>query len=337
MSDLSVSYMGIKLRNPIIAGASEMTANLDAIKRLADAGVGAIVTKSLFEEQIQLKRLMFDEDLEKFNYRHAEMTSVFPNMEFAGPEEHLMWVRRTKEAVDVPVIASLNCISTETWIEYAKLLEQTGVDALECNLFAMPLDMDRTGSDIEDEQIDLISELKQNVEIPISLKLSTCYSNPLNVISRMDATGTDAFVLFNRMFEPDLDINTQIHSTPFNFSGKSDYRMPLRYAGLLEGRIKADICTSTGILDGESVVKMILAGATAVQTVTSLYRHGIGHVGAMLDSVQQWMTSHGYESLVDFRGNLSQRNTSEPWAYSRAQYAKLLMNPKQVVENAPVG
>ncbi|MEA1950984.1 MAG: dihydroorotate dehydrogenase-like protein [Planctomycetota bacterium] len=337
MSDLSVTYMGIKLRNPIIAGASEMTANLDSIKRLAEGGVGAIVTKSLFEEQIQLERLMFDEDLEKFNYRHAEMTSVFPNMEFAGPEEHLMWVRRAKQAVDIPVIASLNCVNSETWIEYAKLLEQTGVDALECNIFASPLDMDRTGSDIEDEQIDIISELKQNVEIPISLKLSNFYSNPLNVIARMDAAGVDAFVLFNRMFEPDLDVKTQIHATPFNFSGQTDYRLPLRYAGLLDGRIEADICTSTGILNGDSVVKMILAGATAVQTVTSLYRHGIGHVDRMLNGVQEWMNTHGYDSLVDFRGNLSQRNTSEPWAYSRAQYAKLLMDPRQVVENAPVG
>ncbi|MBN2293431.1 MAG: dihydroorotate dehydrogenase-like protein [Pirellulales bacterium] len=337
MSDLSTTYMGIKLRNPIIAGASEMTANLDTIKRLAEAGVGAVVTKSLFEEQIQLERMMFDEDLEKFNYRHAEMTSVFPNMEFAGPEEHLMWVRRAKEAVDIPVIASLNCVDHDTWIEYAKLLEQTGVDALECNIFAGPQDIDNTGQDIEDEQIDLISELKQNVEIPISLKLGHFYTNPLNVIARMDAAGADAFVLFNRLFEPDFDIKTQIHATPFNFSGKTDYRLPLRYAGLLEGRIEADICTSTGILSGDTVVKMILAGATAVQTVTSLYHHGVGHVGEMLDGVKNWMTAHGYDSLVDFRGSLSQRNTSEPWAYSRAQYAKLLMNPKQVVQNAPVG
>lgn len=336
MSDLSTTYMGMKLRNPIIAGASEMTSDLDTIKRLADAGVGALVTKSLFEEQIQLERLMFTEDMEKLNYRHAEMISVFPNMEFAGPAEHLMWVRRTKEAVDIPVIASLNAINIETWLKYAKLLEETGVDAIECNLFATPMDMDSTGSDIEDEQIDLVAELKQTVEIPISIKLSPFYTNPLNVISRLDAAGADAFVLFNRSFEPDLDIEYQTHTSPFNFSSQNDYRLPLRYAGLLDGNIEADICASTGILNGNSVVKMILAGATTIQTVTALYRHGVDHVQKMLTTMEEWMIAQGYDTLADFRGGLSQRNTSEPWAYTRAQYAKLLMNPKQIIENAPV-
>ncbi len=336
MADLSVTYMGMKLRNPIIAGASEMTSNLETIKRLEGAGVGALVTKSLFEEQVQLERFMFNEDLEKFNYRHAEMITIYPNMEFAGPEEHLMWVRRTKEAVDIPVIASLNAVNTETWLEYAGLLEETGVDALECNLFASPMEMDKKSADIENEQVALVAELKKAVGIPISIKLSHFYTNPLNVISRMDEAAADAFVLFNRLFEPDLNIESRTHTSPFNFSDKTDYRLPLRYAGLLDGRIEADICTSTGILGGGSVVKMILAGATAIQTVTGLYRHGIDHVGKMLNTVEGWMDAHDFDKLADFRGGLSQRNSSEPWSYTRAQYAKLLMNPKQVVENAHV-
>ena len=336
MADLKTTYMGIELRNPIIAGASEMTSDVDTIKRLAEAGVGALVTKSLFEEQVQLQQHMFNEDLEKFNYRYAEMISVFPNLQFAGPEEHLMWVRKTKEAVDVPVIASLNAVNTETWLEYAKLLEETGVDALECNLFSVPMEIGLMGRNIVSEQVSLVAELKKTVKIPVSVKLSHFYTNPLNVISRMDEAGADAFVLFNRPFEPDFDIKTLTHCSPFNFSGENDYRLSLRYAGLLYGQIEADICAATGILCGESVVKMILAGATAVQTVTALYRHGVEHVGKMLATVEEWMNTHGYNSLADFRGGLSRRNTSEPWAYTRAQYAKLLMNPKQVVENAPV-
>ena len=336
MADLSTTYMGMTLRNPIIAGASEMTSNVETIKRLAGAGVGALVTKSLFEEQIQLEEFMFLDDLEKFNYRHAEMISIFPNLKFAGPEEHLMWVRKTKQAVDIPVIASLNAVNTETWLEYAGLLEETGVDALECNLFGPPMEMDKIGSHIEDEQVALVAELKKVVSIPISIKLSHFYTNPLNVISRMDEAGVDALVLFNRLFEPDLDIESQTHASPFNFSNKTDYRLSLRYAGLLEGRIEADICTGTGIFDGDSVIKMILAGATAIQTVTALYRHGIDHVDKMLKTMEEWMGTHGYDTLDDFRGRLSKRNTTEPWAYTRAQYAKLLMNPKQVIENAPV-
>ena len=334
MADLKTTYMGIELRNPIIAGASEMTSDVDTIKRLAEAGVGALVTKSLFEEQVQLQQHMFNEDLEKFNYRYAEMISVFPNLQFAGPEEHLMWVRKTKEAVDVPVIASLN-----EHRNLAGIRQALGRDGRRCVGMQSILRAhgNRTdGRNIVSDQVSLVAELKKTVKIPVSVKLSHFYTNPLNVISRMDEAGADAFVLFNRPFEPDFDIKTLTHCSPFNFSGENDYRLSLRYAGLLYGQIEADICAATGILCGESVVKMILAGATAVQTVTALYRHGVEHVGKMLATVEEWMNTHGYNSLADFRGGLSRRNTSEPWAYTRAQYAKLLMNPKQVVENAPV-
>lgn len=336
MANLSTTYMGLQLRNPIIAGASGLTSDMDTIKRLEDAGVGAIVTKSLFEEQIQLAGFKFEEDKEKFNYRHAEMVTVFPDIEFAGPDEHLMWVRRAKESVAVPVIASLNAVSQDTWLEYAKLLEETGVDGLECNVFAAPVGMDAVGADIEKGQVELISELKKTIKIPVSVKLSYFYTNPLNVISRMDRAGADAFVLFNRLFEPDLDIAEKDHSTPFNFSHETDYRLPLRYAGLLDGQIKADVCAGTGILGGESIIKMILTGAASVQTVTALYRKGVEHVGRMLKTLENWMDGNGFDAIDDFKGRLSKRNTSEPWAYTRTQYAKLLMNPQLIIKNAPV-
>ncbi len=336
MADLSVSYMGLQLKNPVIAGASDLTANMDKIKQLADAGVGALVTKSLFEEEVQLERYKFEEDLEKHNERYAEMVTLFPKLEFAGPKEHLMWVRKTKEAVDIPVIASLNAVNHDTWISYAKQLEETGADALECNFYAIPEEMDKTGAEIEKEQVALVAEIKKEVKIPVSVKLSPTYANVLNVIAQMDQTGADAFVLFNRQFEPDMNIEKEDHTFPFNFSHSTDYRLPLRYVGLLHASIDADICGNSGIQCGESLVKMILAGAQTVQTVTAQYRGGMDSVQKMLKTLEDWMDQKGYADLEAFRGKLSKKNSNDPWAYTRSQYAKLLLQPEKIIENAPV-
>lgn len=335
MADLSTTYMGLKLKNPIIAGASELTGDVDSIKRMEDAGAAAVVTKSLFEEQIQLEHYKFDEDQEKFNYRHADMVTVFPHMEFAGPAEHLEWVREAKEAVGIPVIASLNAVNHDTWIEYARKLEETGVDALECNLFAVPKDPETSGTAVEQAQLDVIREIKQTVSIPVSVKLSYLYTNPLNTIRNLSETGVDAVVIFNRLFEPDLDLADETHSYPFNFSHDDDYRLPLRYAGLLEGKIDADICASTGIFSGNTIVKMLLAGATTVQTVSALYTKGLPHLKTMLDQMDKWMDAKGKASLDDLRGTMSRRHSNDHWAYTRAQYIKMLMNPEDFLDNVP--
>ncbi len=336
MADLSTTYMGLKLKHPILAGASELTGDVDSIKRMEDAGAAAVVTKSLFEEQIQLEHYKFDEDQEMFNYRHAEMITVFPHMEFAGPAEHLEWVRRAKEAVDIPLIASLNAVNHDTWIDYAKQLEQTGADALECNLFAVPKNTDLDGATVEQEQAAIIKEIKQTVAIPVSVKLSYLYTNPLNVIKNMSKAGADAVVLFNRLFEPDLDLANQKQSYPFNFSHSDDYRLPLRYAGLLEGKIDADICSTTGIFSGETIIKMILAGATAVQIVSALYTKGLLQLQSMLDQVAEWMEANEKATLADIRGALSRRHSYDHWAYTRAQYIRLLMNPEEIISNIPL-
>jgi dihydroorotate dehydrogenase (fumarate) len=337
MANLNTTYMGIPLKNPVMAGASTLTLNMDAIKELEDSGVAAVVTGSLFEEQIELERFKFDEDMEKFNYRHPEMITVTPSgLTFAGPEEHLEHVRRIKESLGIPVIASLNAVHYETWLEYARLLAQTGVDALECNFFVSPKNPQLEGEEIEREQVALVRELKQTVPIPISIKLSFFYSNPANVILRMDQAGADAFVLFNRLFEPDLDVQEQTHLYPFNLSHDIDSRLPLRYAGLMEGTIHADICSSTGIYSGETAVKMILAGASAVQTVSALFRKGTGHPRTLLSGIEKWMEEKGCATLADFKGRLSRRHSSDPWAYTRAQYVRLLMHPEEIINNAPV-
>jgi dihydroorotate dehydrogenase (fumarate) len=331
MADLGTTYMGIPIRNPLIVGASPLTGNLDTIKRIEQLGAGALVTPSLFEEEIQLERFQFDVSLHREDCRNAEMITVLPNLEHAGPQEHLMWVRLAKEAVSIPVIASLNAVNRETWLEYAVLLEQTGVDGLECNLFASPRESSQEGAAIESEQIALIAELSKAVSIPVSVKLSFFYTNPLNIVHRMDEAGASAFVLFNRLFDPDIDINQESSVSPFNLSHETDYRLPLRYMGLLEGTIQADICSSTGVFNGEDMVRMILAGATAVQTVSALLQYGCAHIQTMLKHLEEWMDQRGYSTLAAFRGRLSRQHSSDPWAYTRAQYVKLLMNPQKLM------
>ncbi len=330
MSDLRTTYMGIPLANPIIVGASGLTADMNTIREIAQAGAGALVTKSLFEEQIQLERFQFDEDREKYGYRNPEMITVGPALEFQGAQEHLMWVREAKLAVGIPVFASLNAVNSETW------LADTGVDGLECNLFATPKAPRQSGAAIEDEQVALVAALKKKVALPIAVKLSPFYTNILEVVGRMDQAGADGFVLFNRLFEPDLDPAGETITAPFGFSRDTDSRLPLRYAALLEGTLRASLCCSTGIMDGEQVIKMILAGADAVQAVSALYGRGISQLRAMQEALGRWMDAKGYNTLADFRGKLSQRHAGHPGAYTRAQYARLLMNPDIIIKNAPV-
>jgi len=264
--------MGMELKNPVIAGASSMTMNLGSIKKIEEAGAGALVIASLFEEQIQLEQMKLEEELEKIKYRNPEMIEIFPDLEHAGPQEHLLWVRKAKESVAIPVIASLNAVNRETWVEYAALLEQTGVDGLELNFFATQSEFDRAGVEIEDEQVAILKEIKKKVKVPISVKLSIYYSNPLHFIKKLDGTGVNGFVLFNRFFQPDIDIDEEKNIFPFNFSHETDYRLPFRYAGPLFGNIRGSICSSRGMLHGRDAIKMILAGADCILQFFTLHK-----------------------------------------------------------------
>ena len=335
MANLSTRFMGLTLENPIIAGASDLTSNMDSIKRIEQAGAGALVLKSLFEEQVQLERYKLEEDTHAGENLYAEMTSLFPKLEHAGPKEHLMWVRKAKEAVRVPVIASLNAVNPKTWVEYARHLADQGVDALELNFFATPRDFQTTSSQVEEEQLDAVRAIRQSVSIPLAVKLSMFYSNPLHFISQLDGEKVNGLVLFNRLFQPDINADSETMALPFNFSTQADNRLPLRFAGLLHGKVKADVCASTGIMTGRDVVKMILAGAVTVQVVTSLYRNGVKSLAVMREELDRWMESKSYASLDSFRGKLSAQNSEDPWAYTRAQYAKMLLNQKEFTE--PVG
>jgi dihydroorotate dehydrogenase (fumarate) len=333
MGSLQTRYMGITLANPIIAGSSDLTSNIDSIKMMEDAGAGAVVLKSLFEEQIQLERFKLEEDLNTGSELYGEMASIFPKLQHAGAKEHLMWVKKSRAAVKIPVIASLNAVARDTWVEYARQLADQGVDGLELNFFATPRDFDLGGTAIEEEQLETVREVRKELSIPVAVKLSVFYSNPLNMISRLDREGVNGFVLFNRFFQPDINTDNESIAQPFNFSIQADNRLPLRFAGLLYGKVKADVCASTGIVSGLDVVKMLLAGACAVQVVTAFYHNGVKSIATMLEEIGRWMNGKSYATIDAFRGKLSAQKAADSWAYTRAQYAKMLLSRKEFSES----
>ncbi len=330
MTKLKTNYMGLELKNPIIVGASNLVTNTENLIKMEEAGAAAIVFKSLFEEQIQLEAMQMDDEMDEYAERHAEMTSLFPTLEHAGPREHLMNVKKAKEAISIPLIASLNAVYKDTWLEYAKLLEDNGVDGLELNFYSIPRDPSVAGEDIIKEQIEVLEQVKSSINIPVSVKLSPFYANPLNVISRMDKTGVDAFVLFNRLFQPEIDLEAEKHVVDFPLSSNNENKLPLRFAGLLYDTIRAGIVSNTGIQDGGDVAKMILAGANAVQVVGTLYKNKVAHIGTILKDLETWMSGKGYKSIDDFRGKLSNKQTADPFVYKRAQYVDLLLKSEEL-------
>jgi len=332
MADLSTKYMGIQLKNPIIAGASNLSKDVSNLKKMEEAGAAAVVYKSLFEEQIQLERAQLDEELTEFDDRHPEMAKTHPTIEHSGPEEHLLELQRAKASLDIPLIASLNAIYKQTWLDYAKRIEETGVDALELNFYYVPYDIDKEGVSVEEEQVGILKELRKQISIPVSVKLSPFYSNPLNMIETMDAEGIDGFVLFNRLFEPEINIDKEEHNFPFNLSQKGDYKLPLRYTGLLYDNINANICANTGVFDGTDAIKMLLAGADCVQVVSTLYKNKIEHITTMLNDINKWMDDRSYKSLKDFKGKLSRAKIKDPFVYKRGQYVDILMNPEEIIK-----
>jgi len=332
MINLATNYMGIELKNPIIAGASSMSTDLAMLKKLEQAGAAAVVYKTLFEEQINLESAQFDDQLEAMAGLHAEMTSLYPKLQHAGPEAHLVNLRKAKEALSIPVIASLNCLYDNTWIEYARLIEKTGVDGIELNFYFVPGDFEADGRSIEDVHLDLVKTIKSKISIPVSVKLSSFYSNPLNFISRLDKAGVNAVVIFNRMFEPEINVQEMKHIAPFYLSHEGDYRLTLRYSGLLYGNLKANICANTGIYQGNDVIKMLLAGADCVQVVSTLYKHKPEHIATMLNDIEAWMESKKFNSIANFKGKLSKKELKDPFVYKRGQYIDLLLGSDQLIK-----
>jgi dihydroorotate dehydrogenase (fumarate) len=336
MANLKTSYMGIELKNPIIVGASNIVNNIDNVKRVEEAGAGAIVYKSLFEEQIQLENAQLDDKLSEYSERNAEMVNLFPNIEHAGPEEHLFNLAKVKKSVGIPVIASLNAIYKESWLDYAVRVEEMGVDGLELNFYYVPRDENYDGHNLIEQQVDILKEVKRKVKIPVSVKLSPFYANPMNIVSRLDKAGANGFVLFNRLFQPEIDMEKEAHYTPFNLSSSEDNRLPLRFTGLMYGKVKGNICSNTGIFTGLDVAKMILAGADCVQIVSTIYKNKISYISTIIKDLESWMDSKGYKSLSDFKGKLSEKNISDPFVYKRAQYIDLLLKSDEILVKHPL-
>lgn len=334
--DLSTTYLGIKLKNPIIAGASNLTANPEKALLLQEAGVAAIVYKSLFEEQLELEAAELEDELHAFDDRNAEMVNLFPHIEHSGPKGHLMALKNFKKALSIPVIASLNCHTEEKWGEFAILLAQTGIDALELNFYSTISSKGKTPQEIELEQIETLKKVKQEVKIPVAVKLSPFYTNPLAFIHQLDAAKADGFVLFNRFFQPDINIWEETLQMPYNLSQKGDNRNSLRYMGLLAGEVKASLCANTGIMEGEDVVASLLAGADAVQLVSAIYQKGPQQITKILSAVEDWMKKKGYVSLSQYKGKMSKKNLHDPYAYKRAQYVDFLLKSKEYENKYPV-
>lgn len=336
MANLSVNYAGLALKNPIIVGASNLVKDIDNLKKIEDAGAAAIVYKSLFEEQIQLESLEMEQNLREYENRNAEMTSLFPDIEHGGPDEHLENLRKAKAALHIPVIASLNAINDDTWVEYAKLIQQTGVDAIELNFYAVPKDAEKESDAIVNEQLDIIYNVKKHLTIPITVKISPFYSNVLNVVNRMHTEGVQGVVLFNKLFQPDIDIEKESLYFPYLLSNSDDNRLPLRYSGLLHGNFKGSICANTGIYTGNDVAKMLLAGADCTQVVSTIYKNGINHISTMLKDLVFWMDSKNYKVINDFKGKVSRKNLKDPFAYRRAQYIDILMKSDEIFKKYPL-
>lgn len=336
MADLSTTYMGVKLKNPIILGASNLVTKPEVIKELEEAGVAAIVYKSLFEEQIQLESLQFEEEMNEYADRNSEMGRLFPDIEHAGPKEHIYNLKKLKNSVSVPVFASLNAIYEPSWVEYAKELEATGIDGLELNLYATPGYFEVGASSIEEKQYQIVKSIKKAVKIPVSVKLSPFYTNTLNFIKRLDEAGVDGFVLFNRFFQPEIDIENEVFHFPWELTQSRDHQLSLRYSGLLHGNIEGSICASRGIYSSEDVIRLLLAGADVIQTVSAVYQNSPAIIAKMLSEVEAWMDKKGYKKLDDFRGNLSRKNLKDPYTYQRAQYVDILMKSEEIFKKYPM-
>lgn len=333
---METTYLGLKLKSPIVIGASHMTGQLKTLRELENQGAGAVVIKSLFEEEIQYMNLQAKEVKEEFEERHAEMISVFPHFEDFGPERHLKFLGEVKESLQIPVIASLNCVHESVWVDYAKKIAATGIDALELNLYQTPVSLEKSGLEIEEELLAMLKKVREAVEIPISVKLSEQYTNPGNIIRRMDEIGVDGFVLFNRRFLPDVNIYDLKLKYPFNLSHAMDYRASVQMIGLLYDRVKGTLVGSNGILTANDVIRMLLVGADAVQMVSAVYKNGIPYIAEVLEEVEHWMQKQGFNTLDDLRGKLAKANVTDPLAYERSQYIDLLTNKEQLIKEFQV-
>lgn len=326
MTDLTSTYLGLTLKNPIVAAASPISGSLRGIRALAEAGAGAIVMYSLFEEQINLESHQLDHYLTYGTESFGEALNYFPDLGHynVGPGDYLKLIKQAKAAVDIPIIGSLNGVSTGGWIQYARKIEDAGADALELNIYYIPTDPAMTGAAVEEMYLNVVRDVRRTVRIPIAVKLSPYFSATANMCYRLAAAGADGLVLFNRFYQPDLDLETLEVVPHLVLSNPYAMRVPLRWIAILFGRVQADFALTGGVRTSEDVLKGIMAGANVTMLASELLEHGLGRVGEMLAEMRTWMAEHEYESVAQMRGSMSQIHCAEPAAFERANYMKVL-------------
>lgn len=323
MVDLTTKYMGMNLRSPIIAGSSGLTNSLQDLKEIEKYGAGAVVLKSLFEEEINIELqkqvaemnrpgTLYPEIYDFFNYDDVE-DSV---------SKYLFLIEKSKKVLEIPVIASINCVSASDWTGFAKGIEEAGADALELNLFILPSDFHRTIEETEKVYFDVVKSVKKEVKLPIALKTSFYFSNLGQMLMKLSETGIDALVLFNRFWSPDFDIENFRILSSHVLSTPGELSLSLRWIAIMSNRVKCDLAASTGIHDGRAVIKQLLAGANAVQVASTLYRNGFPRIQKMLDEVEEWMNSKKFKTISEFRGKMSQSKSDDPAAFERVQFMK---------------
>ncbi|MBK8315161.1 MAG: dihydroorotate dehydrogenase-like protein [Acidobacteria bacterium] len=324
--DLSTKYMGLNLRTPLVVSASPLSENLDNIRRMEDVGASGVVIYSLFEEQITSDRLELHHHMTYGTDSYAEALTYFPEpSEFhLGPEGYLNHIRKAKEAVKMPVIASLNGTSAGGWTNYAKEMQQAGADALELNIYYIPTDVDLTGAQVEQTYLDILSMVREVVTIPVAIKLSPFFSSLANVARRLDEGGADGLVFFNRFYQPDISLEHLEVRPNIILSTPQALRLPMRWIAILHGRIKASLAATSGIHTAQDVLKIMMVGADAAMLCSVLYRHGIDHIKNMEREIETWMSEHEYHSIRQMQGSMSQENCSDPSEFERAQYVKAL-------------
>jgi dihydroorotate dehydrogenase (fumarate) len=328
MVDLRTKYLGLQLRNPLVASASPLSKKADTVRQLEDAGISAVVMYSLFEEQIQNEARALDHYLTQGSESFAEALSYFPQLDTynAGPEEYLNLIRELKGSVDIPIIGSLNGISEGGWIDYAKMIAQAGADALELNIYYLPTDVDLTSEQLEKSYIDLVKQVKASIPIPLAVKLSPYFTALPNFAKRLVDAGADGLVLFNRFYQPDLDIEEMVVKPDLNFSNSSHLRLPLRWTAILYDRVKTDFAISGGVHSATDLVKALMAGANVGMSAAALIERGPQYAATILQQFERWLNDHEYESVESMIGIMSQKSVVHPAAFERANYMKVLQS-----------
>ena len=323
MANLKTNYLGLELKNPIIVGSSRLTSTVEGIKDIESKGAGAVVLKSLFEEQIEYEaeKAYASQEGEGFHYQEAaDYIKGYSKEHKVG--DYLTLIKEAKAAVDIPIIASVNCVSAKEWTSFAKKLEEAGADALELNIFILPSDPNHEGKDNEKMYFEIAKKIKKQVNIPVALKVSYYFSGLAKTLQDLSYIDVDGLVLFNRFFSPDIDIEKMKITSSFVFSSPEEIAISLRWVAMMSGIVQCDLSASTGIHDGKAIIKQLLAGANTTQVTSVLYKSGLDKITEMRQELETWMDRHGFNSIDEFRGKMSQKEAENPAEFERVQFMK---------------